>query len=157
MRKERGSGTFTSSSEMMSLTVSFGFAPSSMRTPPRTSTGTSIFTLSCKFSIGVGKDQHFDRAGQVLQRSLRVKIALLRFQHAQIGDDSGRGKRFIFTGRRFHGAQFRGRKRAQVFQLVAIFIERMSGDEEAENLFFIGKTHVLVPVGSVGQAVFAAT
>ena len=44
-------------------------------------------------------------------------------------------------------------QRAQVFQLVAIFLHRMPGDEETENFFLVGQAHVLVPVGRVGQTV----
>ena len=83
MRSDRGSGTFASSSGMMSLTVSLGFAPSSMRTPPLISTGTSSFTFSPQLPISLGENDHFDRARHIFQRGLRVEIALLRFRDAQ--------------------------------------------------------------------------
>ena len=49
MRRARGSGTLASSSGIISAAVIFGFAPSSIRTPARISTGTSSFTFSASF------------------------------------------------------------------------------------------------------------
>jgi hypothetical protein len=55
MRIARGSGTLASSSGMISAAVIFGFAPSSILTPARTSTGTSSFTLSPRRLYASGK------------------------------------------------------------------------------------------------------
>ncbi len=42
-------------------------------------------------------------------------------------------------------------KRVEVDQLVLIFLQRMSGDEEAEDLLLEAKALMLVPIGCVGQ------
>ena len=37
------------------------------------------------------------------------------------------------------------------FKLVAIFLERVTGNEESENFLFSGQALMLVPVGNVGK------
>ena len=72
-----------------------------------------------QLAVGFGKDNHFHRACHIFQRALGVKIALLRLEHAQVGDDAGGADVLIFPSGGLDGGDFRRAQRAQVFQLVA--------------------------------------
>ena len=50
-------------------------------------------------------------------------------------------------------ADFLDAQRLQVFQLVFVFLQRMSADEEAEDFFLGCQSRLLIPVGNVGQLV----
>ena len=50
-------------------------------------------------------------------------------------------------------SDFFNAQRLQVLQFVFVFLQRMAGDEKAENFFLGGEARVLVPVRNVGQFV----
>ena len=77
--------------------------------------------------------------------ALRVEIAALGFQHAQVGDDAGGGDVLVLAGGSSWRADLCGAERAQVFEFVAIFLQRMAGDEEAENFLFVGEALCVRP------------
>ena len=156
MRSARGNGTLASSSGMISLAVSLGLAPSSMRTPRRHQHRNFELHLVADALVGLGEDDHVDRAGHVFERALSVEIAPLRLQHAHVGDDAGSDDVLVFAGGFRHRGDLFDAERPQVLQLVFVFLQRMPGDEESENFFFGREPRVLIPVGNVGQLVVRA-
>ena len=70
---------------------------------------------------------------------LRVEIALLRLGTRDVRDDSGDRDRLVLAGRSFPSARSRRGQRVEVEQLVLVFLQRMAGDEEAENFLFGGQ------------------
>ncbi len=103
-----------------------------------------------------------DFSGGVFERGLRVEFLIaLAFLHAQAKDHAGDLNFVGGVGLLAPGALGRlafegfggGDDAGEIAELLGVFVERMAGDEEAEDLFFIGEADAFFPVGDVGQIV----
>src|SRR6185437_12134263 len=95
---------------------------------------------------------HVNRARCIFQAGLPVKITALGFKHPQVSDDPGRADVLILTGGRFHRSDIGRAQYPQALELVAIAVERMPADEEAENFLFARQPCVLVPIGNIWKS-----
>ena len=111
--------------------------------------------LLLQFAISLGEYQHLHRARHVFERALRVEIAALGFEHAKVGNDAGSGDVLVLARGLGQRADFFGAQSAQVFQLVAIFLQRMSADEKPRISFSLASRGVFIPVRRIRQLVVA--
>ena len=116
--------------------------------------------------VGLRKGDQVDLADRIFERGLRVHLAgALRLRHLQAGDHAGdlRSRsaarcsppRRKTCGSGFISQRGRGVDDLQVAELLAVLVQRVAGDEEAEHLLLVLQARVLIPVRSVGQGVVA--
>ena len=101
--------------------------------------------------VRLRENNGLDGPGHVFQDGLGVEIAFARFQHFYLAENAGGNHHFIALQAGGHCAESLHGLGAEVFQLFPVFFQRMPGDEEAQDLFFIGQALVLLPFGDGGQ------
>ena len=89
MRKERGNGTLASSSGMNIGCREFGIRALFNAQAAAHQHRNFELHFVAKPLVGLGKNDHVNRARHIFERALRVEVTALRLQHTEIGDDAG--------------------------------------------------------------------
>jgi len=127
-----------------------GAAPSSTRTAAFTSTGTSSFSFFAQASVGFGKNHGFHASGHIFEHALRVEFAFARLHDLQSADDAAECSTHLCWCRS-SSPKFRRRLSREAEELVLIFFQWMSADEEAQHFLFRSKALVCFPLRHVRQ------
>ncbi len=145
-----GSGTRATSSGTISCTEILGGAFSSGNTRPRTSTALSSSSIGARRSYLRGEQQRLHRPGEILELHRRPGLAFrLRFFWMVVSTPQSATSTPLARPSRLLAVV-----RGQVLDLVAILIERMAGDVEAEHFLFVRELVFGEPVGDIGQRLF---
>ena len=152
MRSDRGSGTLASSSGMMSLHGELRIRAFFDAHSATDQNRHFEFHLLCSLRYASGNTSMSTEPDMSSSVALRVEIALLRFQHAKVGDDARGGDVFVFAGRDFMARRsLRCSSACRSSSLSRYFSSGCPVMKNPRISFSLASRVMFVPVRNIGQ------